>query len=99
MLACFASAQLTDDIFKASHFEVEAGLQPNIQTAVVAFQIISYIEVVTKALSIERKELELKRGHVTNNLAKNVQARSSHKPWKKPKHENIPAPPSFLPPP
>ena len=74
-LARFATAQLTDDVFKAMIFE--AGLRPNIHQAIVAFPLVSYVDIVTRSLTIEAKEVVLKKDRDASTPNNSVQVSSS----------------------
>ena len=96
-LARFAFVQLTDDIFKATHFE--AGLWPNIRWALKAFTIVRYADMVIRSLDIEPREIEIKSECEASTPTKNVQAGSSRQQRKKLKHHTFSTPQSFQRPP
>ena len=74
-LARFVAAQVTDDVFKVTRFEV--GLLPNIRQALVALLIVSYFDIVMRSLAIAAKKLESKREGEANVPTNNVQIGSS----------------------
>ena len=95
--AYFATVQLTDDVVKTTIFE--AGLRPNICRAIVPFPLVSYMDIVTRSLAIEAKEIVLKKDRNASTSSKSVQTSPSQPHWKRQKHQAYSTPHSFQRPP
>ena len=63
-LARFATAQLTNDNFKGARFE--EGLKPSIQKKLAPLRLKSFADILGAALTIESKELQLKKNREAN---------------------------------
>ena len=96
-MARFATAQLIDDVFKATIFET--GLRPNIHRALAPFPLVSYADVLTRSLAIEAKEVVLKKDRDASTPSKSVQMSPSQPHWKRQKHQAYSTPYSFQRPP
>ena len=92
-LARIATAQLTDNVFKATIFE--AGLRPNIRCAIAVFPLVSYTNIVTRSLAIEAKEAVLKKDRDASTPSKSVQMSSSQQHRNRQKHQAYSTPHTF----